>query len=177
MGPGFFVVPSGGRPRGLSDERWLSGAHQADPGRVPRARSVGRLELLARRPSLRRRQAAMLSPQSLHLRRGWLGQWRTSDWSPPGGGLPQRGGDPTVLGGSPTRTDVGSAMVNARLRSGARFSNFQARAVSLCQRVACMPVSSPVGGTKCSRCKSLSARPSSPSPISLRPAEQHFKRC
>jgi hypothetical protein len=36
---------------------------------------------LTRRPSLRyedrRRQAAMLSPQSLHLRWGWLGQWRT----------------------------------------------------------------------------------------------------
>jgi hypothetical protein len=56
----------------------LSAAPQADPGRVLRARSVGRFEPLARRPSLRyehrRRQAAMLSPQSLHLRWGWLEQ-------------------------------------------------------------------------------------------------------
>ena len=60
-------------------------------------------------------------------------------------------------------------MVYARLRPGARFSNFQARAVSLC-RVPIMPVSVAVGGRKCCCCRSRSARPSSPSPISLRSA-------
>ena len=36
--------------------------------------------------------------------------------------------------------------------------------------ISTMPISASVGGRKCSRCERASARPSSPSPISLRPA-------
>ena len=47
----------------------------------------------------------------------------------------------------------------------------QAHAVRLCC-ISNMPVSASVGGWKWSRCSSASARPSSPSPISVRPASR-----
>ena len=44
----------------------------------------------------------MLSPQSLHLRRGWLGQWRHPIGHHAEMALPQmEGGNLAVLGGSP----------------------------------------------------------------------------
>jgi hypothetical protein len=54
----------------------------------------------------------MLSPRSLYLRWGRLGQWRTSDWSPPGGGLLQLdGGDLLIVRQVTMRTRCCPVMV------------------------------------------------------------------